>query len=135
MAQQRDNTAYSLHWTITDRTRALTTHRAIFISAPALYYHHLSMVSRGREERRGGRGEKGRKGPRISHFPEENDLVMAVKRETEYFSICEVERERERERERWKQSLLLGKILNLESFFYLTLYWQIYYLTLASLFQ
>ena len=133
MAQQRDNTAYSLHWTITDRTRALTTHRAIVISAPALYYHHLSMVSRGREERRGGRGKKGRKGPRISHFPEENDLVMAVKRETEYFSICEVERERERER--WKQSLLLGQILNLESFFYLTLYWQIYYLTLASLFQ
>ena len=105
MAQQRDNTAYSLHWTITDRTRALTTHRAIVISAPALYYHHLSMVSRGREERRGGRGEKGREGPRISHFPEENDLVMAVKRETEYFSICEVERERERERERDGNSL------------------------------
>ena len=116
MAQQRDNTAYSLHWTITDRTRALTTHRAIVISAPALYYHHLSMVSRGREERRGGRGEKGRKGPRISHFPEENDLVMAVKRETEYFSICEVEREREREREMetvftsW-QNIKLGKFL------------------------
>ena len=45
------------------------------------------------------------------------------------------ERERERERDGNSQSLLLGEILNLESFFYLTLYWQIYYLTLASLFQ
>ena len=53
-------------------------------------YYHLALVSRGREE---GGERRGREGPWISHFPEENDLVMAVKRETEYFSICEVEKD------------------------------------------
>ena len=109
MAHQRDNREYSLHWTIIHWT-TVTEQTRLLLSLPrtsSVLLYHLSTVSRGRREEREGRG---REGPWISHFPEENDLVMAVKRETEYFSICEVEREMETVFTSW-QNIKLGKFL------------------------
>ena len=75
----------------------------------------------------GGRGW-GREGPTVPHFQRKMTSLWQLNgKQRVLFNLRELE---------WEagitSSLLLGKILNLETFFYLLLYWQIYYWTLAS---